>query len=205
MNTETAKKIINEYGKILEKAKIFPAGIPESLLPYKKEEIKEAIKYCLLLLYNNIENYQNCLGLIIGYQCLADFIPDSESIISNRVFIAIKEGDYKHRDREIFSKVINRKCEEGKILFNEIIEFLPLRDKNDSLEMIEKTYICKNCSNILFVKTILDEQGNLAIDSNKNIIFEQRDNDLFLICKKCGYEYQTIQYQKNGLNKFKII
>lgn len=81
MNPVTAEKIVNEYGKVLEQTSHLVFGAPESLLPYKKEIIKEAIKVTLDILEPEEQEIREHLR--VGYMELARFIPDEEAEIAS--------------------------------------------------------------------------------------------------------------------------
>ena len=74
MDTKTANKIINDYGKVMEKSAHMIFGAPISMLPYPKEDIKEAIKLAIILskpnddintlivAYTNLSKYVGCVN-----------------------------------------------------------------------------------------------------------------------------------------------
>lgn len=82
MDPLTAEKIVNAYGEVLAQVSHMSFGAPESLLPYKKEIIKEAIKVTLDIL----EPEEQGIGenLRVGYMELARFITDEEAEISSK-------------------------------------------------------------------------------------------------------------------------
>lgn len=82
MDPLTAEKIVNEYGRVLEQTSHLVFGTPESLLPYKKEIIKEAIKMTLDALEPEEQKIQEHLR--VGYIELARFIPDEEAEIASK-------------------------------------------------------------------------------------------------------------------------
>lgn len=82
MDPLTAEKIVNVYGKVLEQVSHMSFGAPESLLPYKKEIIKEAIKVTLDIL--EPEEQEIGENLRVGYMELARFIPDKEAEIASK-------------------------------------------------------------------------------------------------------------------------
>jgi len=82
MDPLTAEKIVNAYGKVLEQVSHMSFGAPESLLPYKKEIIKEAIKMSLDII--EPEDQEIGENLRVGYMELARFIPDEEAEITSK-------------------------------------------------------------------------------------------------------------------------
>lgn len=73
-NFTEAETIINEYGKLLSSVEPSIYGLPLSLLPYDKEQIKSAIQTLILSLPEDNEQIRD--GLVQGYVYLAQFIPD---------------------------------------------------------------------------------------------------------------------------------
>jgi len=71
-------KIINDYGAVLMKREQYSIAMPESMLPYRKTEIKNAIKLAL-------EDCDDDMigSLKFGFISLADFIPDHEADLVN--------------------------------------------------------------------------------------------------------------------------
>jgi hypothetical protein len=78
-----ATKVVRDYGKVL--AEVIPGvhGLPESLLPHSKDQIRNAI----FMLLENLEPEHNALkeSLARGYVYLAQFVPDIDAAISNSV------------------------------------------------------------------------------------------------------------------------
>lgn len=78
MTTDTdfteAELILHEYGKLLSSVEPSIYGMPLSLLPYDKEQIKSAIQTLLLNLPEDSAQIRD--GLVQGYVYLAQFIPD---------------------------------------------------------------------------------------------------------------------------------
>lgn len=90
---ETAKRragemieIVGDFGGVLEKLDSVKVGtgnisLPESLLPYDRETIKEALRHTLLCAAN--EAFRNHIH--IGYQALVSFVPDEEYEKANKL------------------------------------------------------------------------------------------------------------------------
>ena len=72
-----ATKVVRDYGKVL--AEVIPGvhGLPESLLPHSKEQIRSAIA----MLLENLEPEHTALkeSLARGYVYLAQFVPDADA------------------------------------------------------------------------------------------------------------------------------
>jgi hypothetical protein len=74
-----ATKVVRDYGKVL--AEVIPGvhGLPESLLPHSKEQIRSAIA----MLLENLEPEHTALkeSLARGYVYLAQFVPDTDAAV----------------------------------------------------------------------------------------------------------------------------
>ncbi len=72
-----ATKVVSDYGKVLAHATPGLYGLPLSLLPHSKDQIRRAIK----MLLKNIgpEHAELKEGLTRGYVYLAQFVPDAEA------------------------------------------------------------------------------------------------------------------------------
>ena len=74
-----ATKVVRDYGKVL--AEVIPGvhGLPESLLPHSKDQIRNAI----FMLLENLEPEHTALkeSLARGYVYLAQFVPDIDAAI----------------------------------------------------------------------------------------------------------------------------
>ena len=74
-----ATKVVRDYGKVL--AAVVPGvhGLPESLLPHSKEQIRSAIA----MLLENLEPEHTALkeSLARGYVYLAQFVPDADAAV----------------------------------------------------------------------------------------------------------------------------
>ena len=77
-----ATKVVRDYGKVL--AEVIPGvhGLPESLLPHSKEQIRSAIA----MLLENLEPEHTALkeSLARGYVYLAQFVPDADAAVLAR-------------------------------------------------------------------------------------------------------------------------
>src|SRR2546421_8754768 len=77
-----ATKVVRDYGKVL--AEVIPGvhGLPESLLPHSKAQIRSAIA----MLLEHLEPEHTALkeSLARGYVYLAQFIPDIDASVLER-------------------------------------------------------------------------------------------------------------------------
>jgi hypothetical protein len=77
-----ATKVVRDYGKVL--AEVIPGvhGLPESLLPHSKDQIRNAIA----MLLENLEPEHTALkeSLARGYVYLAQFVPDVDAAVLGR-------------------------------------------------------------------------------------------------------------------------
>jgi hypothetical protein len=77
-----ATKVVRDYGKVL--AEVIPGvhGLPESLLPHSKAQIRSAIA----MLLENLEPEHTALkeSLARGYVYLAQFVPDADAAVLSR-------------------------------------------------------------------------------------------------------------------------
>ncbi|MFA5169129.1 MAG: hypothetical protein WC420_00065 [Candidatus Paceibacterota bacterium] len=95
---EKTENIIHQYGKVLEKVgretiKKYPAVVyPQSLLPYPKVVIEEALKDGLIYVEDEEmkENIKGCLGSLVA------FIDDEEANIRNSKILKLKASIKKH-------------------------------------------------------------------------------------------------------------
>jgi hypothetical protein len=71
-----ATKVVTSYGHVLGQAEAKPTGLPESMLPYKKQQIREALRFLLSQLGPGEAAVRE--GLKRGYVYLAQFRPDLE-------------------------------------------------------------------------------------------------------------------------------
>jgi hypothetical protein len=74
-----ATKVITDYGKVLAQVQPGLHGLPESLLPHSKAQIRNAI----FMLLENLEPEHTALkeSLARGYVYLAQFIPDDDAAV----------------------------------------------------------------------------------------------------------------------------
>jgi hypothetical protein len=74
-----ATRVVRDYGKVL--AEVIPGvhGLPESLLPHSKDQIRNAIA----MLLENLEPEHTALkeSLARGYVYLAQFVPDADAAV----------------------------------------------------------------------------------------------------------------------------
>jgi len=72
-----ATKVVTDYGKVLAQVQPGVHGLPESLLPHTKEQIRGAI----FMLLENLEPEHSALkeSLARGYVYLAQFVPDADA------------------------------------------------------------------------------------------------------------------------------
>jgi len=92
---QLAAEVISDYGAVIKKTSKMMFGVPESMLPYPKKDIREAIELLLRFMKNKssweglkekcpdtadlilTNKYYNALRM--AYSKLAKFIPDSEA------------------------------------------------------------------------------------------------------------------------------
>lgn len=74
-----ATKVVSDYGKVLARVQPGLQGMPESLLPYSKIKIRDAI----LMLLEHLEPEHSTVkeSLARGYVYLAQFVPDSDAAV----------------------------------------------------------------------------------------------------------------------------
>jgi len=107
MNTRqirVAEKIINDYCQVIQVADASLYGLPESLLQYSKEQIKQAIFTALAELH--IDEIDLRESLIHSYLHLAQFIPDEQAEITHRGQEAILSGDINHPDLQLGDQAV---------------------------------------------------------------------------------------------------
>lgn len=77
-----ATKVIADYGKVLAQVQPGLHGLPESLLPHSKAQIRNAI----FMMLENLEPEHTALkeSLARGYVYLAQFIPDGDAAVLAR-------------------------------------------------------------------------------------------------------------------------
>jgi len=158
MDLLTSEKIIGEYGQALIKASKMSFGAPESMLPYKKNEIKDAIKFQLSIIESvqelgktnlkGISKSKDILpeiiskikdtdpkyieSLIAAYTDVAKFISDKDAEIASKFEEAVVSRDTKHeglKNREQTSKIMEKWVKEEKKLLEEILNYLAKASK----------------------------------------------------------------------------
>ncbi len=74
-----ATKVVTDYGKVLAQVQPGLHGLPESLLPHSKAQIRNAI----FMLLENLEPEHTALkeSLARGYVYLAQFVPDADAAV----------------------------------------------------------------------------------------------------------------------------
>lgn len=74
-----ATKVVTDYGKVLAQVQPGLHGLPESLLPHSRTQIRSAI----FMLLENLEPKHTALkeSLARGYVYLAQFIPDTDAAV----------------------------------------------------------------------------------------------------------------------------
>ena len=93
---EQAENIVNSYGDLLNKLKHVNTALSVSLLPAKKETIKQAIQTLLWELEGLDAITRN--SLIQGYVFLEQFLPEDKVEILVRGQAAIQSADPDHED-----------------------------------------------------------------------------------------------------------
>lgn len=91
MDLKTAQEIITAYGKSIESSSAISYGAPETDLPYRKDEIKEAIQFVLQVV--GPEHQQLREALIVSYGMLALFLPVREAAILAKGHSAVVNKD----------------------------------------------------------------------------------------------------------------
>lgn len=93
---EQAETVVNAYGTILAKLKHVNSALPNTLLPYDKETIKQAI-HTLLWELDDIDDDVKS-GLIQAYVFLEQFIPENKVVVLARGQAAIQSADPERDD-----------------------------------------------------------------------------------------------------------
>jgi hypothetical protein len=129
--------IVGEYGKVLKQTAKRTFGIPESMLPYSKKVIKNALRVALLMTDDN-DVREN---LKFGYLSLANFVSDDEAKRTEEIaqdffsFLDMEEDrkkEFLHArfksgllgDYELAMKITTKIAEEQKRLREELDKFL---------------------------------------------------------------------------------
>jgi hypothetical protein len=123
LDIRTAEKITSEFGKVLEQTSRMTYGAPESLLPQKKDLVKEAIRLSLQRLGPADEETRKSLA--VEYVMVARFIPDQDAAITAKFQEALLAKDLNDLSAygEPAMKIIDRITEESKALINEMREY----------------------------------------------------------------------------------
>ncbi len=93
---EQAESIVNTYGALLNNLKHVNTALSVSLLPEKKEVIKQAIQTLLWELEGLDDITRN--SLVQGYVFLEQFLPEDQVEILARGQAAIQSADPEHED-----------------------------------------------------------------------------------------------------------
>ena len=112
-------KIINKYGKVLEKF----AGhtlINQKNLPFKKKEIQQAIK---MMLVQQLANNQKCDALISGYTQLGTF--QNYKNLSNNDLMDLDPKKYLIKQKK-HKLILEKSNKEQNTLHNEIKLFIKI-------------------------------------------------------------------------------
>lgn len=77
-----ATKVVTDYGRVLAQVQPGLHGVPESLLPHSKAQIRDAI----VMLLQHLEPEHTALreSLARGYVYLAQFIPDADAAVLDK-------------------------------------------------------------------------------------------------------------------------
>ena len=101
-----ATKVVRDYGKVL--AEVIPGvhGLPESLLPHSKTQIRTAIATLL----ENLEPEHTALkeSLARGYVYLAQFVPDIDAAILEQRNATPGVASSANTNNESAMRLINR-------------------------------------------------------------------------------------------------
>jgi hypothetical protein len=76
-----ATKVVSDYGRVLAQVQPGLQGMPESLLPHSRAQIRQAI--CTLLKHLEPEHTALRESLARGYVYLAQFVPDADAAALN--------------------------------------------------------------------------------------------------------------------------
>lgn len=77
-----ATKVVTDYGRVLAQVQPGLHGLPESLLPHSRTQIRDAIR----MLLEHLEPEHSALkeSLARGYVYLAQFVPDADAAAMSR-------------------------------------------------------------------------------------------------------------------------
>ena len=101
-----ATKVVGDYGKVLARVAPDVYGLPESLLPHPKPQIREAIVSLLEQLGPDQVEIKE--GLRRGYVYLAQFVADDEAEIVSRGQASINGTGGDTASAEPAMRIINR-------------------------------------------------------------------------------------------------
>lgn len=122
MDSRRAQTIVNLYGAVMERtADLGLVLAPESMLPFSKELIEEAIRLLLSHLPGSDESTRNALE--VGYITLATFVPDEDAKLAADVQAAFNSGDLNHEGwkyTERFQRILNETRREEETLMKEL-------------------------------------------------------------------------------------
>jgi hypothetical protein len=101
-----ATKVVTDYGKVLAQVQPGLHGLPESLLPHSRAQIRSAI----FMLLENLEPEHTALkeSLARGYVYLAQFIPDDDAAVLAQGAIPKGSGTTIEPHSEPAMRLINR-------------------------------------------------------------------------------------------------
>ena len=101
-----ATKVVADYGKVLAQVQPGLHGLPESLLPHSRAQIRNAI----FMLLENLEPEHTALkeSLARGYVYLAQFVPDSDAAILGQGSIPKNSAGNVDPHNESAMRLINR-------------------------------------------------------------------------------------------------
>ena len=101
-----ATRVVSDYGKVLAQVAPGVYGLPESLLPYPKERIREALRF---LLQNVTQEHPELReGLARGYVYLAQFVSDQDAETIARGAATATGQSPDEGDAEPAMRLINR-------------------------------------------------------------------------------------------------
>ena len=101
-----ATKVVGDYGNVLARVSPDAYGLPASLLPHPKEQIREAI--LALLEQLGPDQVEIKEGLRRGYVYLAQFVSDAEAEIVSRGQATINGHGGDAASAEPAMRIINR-------------------------------------------------------------------------------------------------
>lgn len=128
MDLENAIEIVKEYGRVLKEQPIKNVqGRCQSLLPYNKDTIKEAIKVELMYAGTAEPRDEKMFNTLqLGFLQLASFLPDDEVVPEFVVDEALEDDDVCHnyfKYLDTSEKVSNHILEQTEELVDELDKF----------------------------------------------------------------------------------